>query len=132
MAACFAWRRRDDPSRQGAPVGRPGREPVGKAAARRRHSAILRRRRGGNPYSLRKRIDEFDFGYAPTVHKAQGSQWNDVYLFDESYAFSRAPGALALYRHYIAPQRSFYAGHLSLILVNRLPDNVQDKYFIKL
>lgn len=39
------------------------------------------------PYSLRKESDEFDFGYALTVHKAQGSQWNDVYLFDESYAF---------------------------------------------
>ena len=39
------------------------------------------------PYSLRRDSDEFDFGYALTVHKAQGSQWNDVYLFDESYAF---------------------------------------------
>ena len=28
-----------------------------------------------------------DFGYALTVHKAQGSQWDDVMLFDESYAF---------------------------------------------
>ena len=26
-------------------------------------------------------------GYALTVHKAQGSQWNNVVLFDESYAF---------------------------------------------
>jgi exodeoxyribonuclease V len=39
------------------------------------------------PYSLRRDSDEFDFGYALTVHKAQGSQWNYVYLFDESYAF---------------------------------------------
>ncbi len=39
------------------------------------------------PYSLRRESDEFDFGYALTVHKAQGSQWNDVVLFDESYAF---------------------------------------------
>ncbi|MBI1392024.1 MAG: AAA family ATPase [Alphaproteobacteria bacterium] len=31
--------------------------------------------------------DEFDYGYALTVHKAQGSQWDDVVLFDESYAF---------------------------------------------
>jgi exodeoxyribonuclease V len=35
----------------------------------------------------RKPYDEFDFGYVLTVHKAQGSQWNDVVLFDESFAF---------------------------------------------
>jgi hypothetical protein len=32
-------------------------------------------------------IDEFTFGYCLTVHKAQGSQWDNVYLFDESYVF---------------------------------------------
>jgi exodeoxyribonuclease-5 len=36
----------------------------------------------------RKRYDEFDFGYVLTVHKAQGSQWDDVVLFDESGAFT--------------------------------------------
>jgi len=35
----------------------------------------------------RKRYEEFDFGYVLTVHKAQGSQWDDVVLFDESFAF---------------------------------------------
>ena len=35
----------------------------------------------------RRGSDEFDFGYALTVHKAQGSQWNSVVLFDESFAF---------------------------------------------
>jgi exodeoxyribonuclease-5 len=35
----------------------------------------------------RKHYDEFDFGYVLTVHKAQGSQWDDVVLFDESFAF---------------------------------------------
>jgi exodeoxyribonuclease-5 len=35
----------------------------------------------------RKTYDEFDFGYVLTVHKAQGSQWDDVVLFDESAAF---------------------------------------------
>ena len=35
----------------------------------------------------RKRYDEFNFGYVLTVHKAQGSQWDDVVLFDESFAF---------------------------------------------
>ncbi len=38
-------------------------------------------------YELRRHGDEFDYGYALTVHKAQGSQWDDVYLFDESWAF---------------------------------------------
>ena len=38
-------------------------------------------------WPLRKRFDEFDYGYVLTVHKAQGSQWDDVVLFDESFAF---------------------------------------------
>jgi exodeoxyribonuclease-5 len=38
-------------------------------------------------WPLRKRYDEFDYGYVLTVHKAQGSQWDDVVLFDESFAF---------------------------------------------
>ncbi|HZZ61600.1 MAG TPA: FYDLN acid domain-containing protein [Roseiarcus sp.] len=36
---------------------------------------------------VRRQSDEFDYGYALTVHKAQGSQWDDVMLFDESFAF---------------------------------------------
>lgn len=39
------------------------------------------------PYAQRRESDEFDYGYALTVHKAQGSQWDEVVLFDESYAF---------------------------------------------
>ena len=39
------------------------------------------------PFLQRKGADEFDYGYALTVHKAQGSQWDRVVLFDESYAF---------------------------------------------
>lgn len=39
------------------------------------------------PWSTRKRHDDFDYGYALTVHKAQGSQWDNVVLFDESFAF---------------------------------------------
>jgi len=35
----------------------------------------------------RRDSDAFDYGYALTVHKAQGSQWDDVVLFDESFAF---------------------------------------------
>jgi exodeoxyribonuclease-5 len=38
-------------------------------------------------WQQRKRYEEFDFGYVLTVHKAQGSQWDDVVLFDESFAF---------------------------------------------
>lgn len=39
------------------------------------------------PWATKKRFDDFDYGYALTVHKAQGSQWDNVVLFDESYAF---------------------------------------------
>lgn len=39
------------------------------------------------PWQTKKRFDDFDFGYALTVHKAQGSQWDNVVLFDESFAF---------------------------------------------
>jgi exodeoxyribonuclease-5 len=38
-------------------------------------------------WTQRKRYDEFDYGYVLTVHKSQGSQWDDVVLFDESFAF---------------------------------------------
>ncbi len=39
------------------------------------------------PWWERKEAEEFDYGYALTVHKSQGSQWDDVLLFDESYCF---------------------------------------------
>lgn len=38
----------------------------------------------------RKKSDEFTFGWAITCHKSQGSQWNDVVVFDESGAFREA------------------------------------------
>jgi exodeoxyribonuclease V len=41
----------------------------------------------GLPWQVRRESDEFDYGYALTVHKAQGSQWDQVVLFDESFAF---------------------------------------------
>src|SRR5436190_9271901 len=41
-------------------------------------------------WSMRKRYDEFDFGYVLTVHKSQGSQWDDVVLFDESAVFAES------------------------------------------
>ena len=41
-------------------------------------------------WQRRKPYDEFDYGYVLTVHKSQGSQWDDVVLFDESFAFSES------------------------------------------
>lgn len=37
----------------------------------------------------RNEAEEFDYGYGLTVHKAQGSQWGSVLVFDESSAFPR-------------------------------------------
>jgi len=36
-------------------------------------------------YLLRSEGQEFDYGYALTVHKSQGSQWDSVAVFDESW-----------------------------------------------
>jgi exodeoxyribonuclease-5 len=36
---------------------------------------------------IRMSCQEFDFGYYVTCHKAQGSQWDDVVLYDESGVF---------------------------------------------
>lgn len=47
-------------------------------------------------WPVRRQFDEFTFGYCLTVHKAQGSQWDHVYLFDESFAF-REDGRRWLY-----------------------------------
>lgn len=37
----------------------------------------------------KKEAEEFDYGYALTVHKAQGSQWGNVLLFDEAWCFRK-------------------------------------------
>lgn len=39
------------------------------------------------PWPARKHADEFTFGWALTCHKAQGSQWDNVFLLDESFVF---------------------------------------------
>lgn len=39
------------------------------------------------PWFNRSEAQEFDYGYALTVHKSQGSQWDSVLLFDESRVF---------------------------------------------
>jgi exodeoxyribonuclease-5 len=49
--------------------------------------AFFEGKEGDLGFALRRESDEFDYGYALTVHKAQGSQWDDVMLFDESFAF---------------------------------------------
>ena len=41
------------------------------------------------PWWIRKEAQEFDYGYALTVHKSQGSQWDKVLIFDESGVFGR-------------------------------------------
>lgn len=41
------------------------------------------------PWWDRKTADEFDYGYALTCHKAQGSQWDNVLVFDESAVFKQ-------------------------------------------
>lgn len=39
------------------------------------------------PWWERKEAEEFDYGYALTCHKAQGSQFRDIMIFDESHVF---------------------------------------------
>jgi ATP-dependent exoDNAse (exonuclease V) alpha subunit len=51
------------------------------------HAAFFSGEEESLSWPERKRIDEFTFGYCLTVHKSQGSQWDRVYLFDESFVF---------------------------------------------
>lgn len=44
----------------------------------------------------RRKADEFTYGWALTVHKSQGSQWDNVLVFDESRVF-REDAAKHLY-----------------------------------
>lgn len=39
------------------------------------------------PWAERKEAQEYDYGYAMTCHKSQGSQWNSVLVRDESFCF---------------------------------------------
>jgi exodeoxyribonuclease-5 len=39
------------------------------------------------PWWARKDAEEFDYGYALTCHKSQGSQWAKTLIFDESLCF---------------------------------------------
>jgi ATP-dependent exoDNAse (exonuclease V) alpha subunit len=51
------------------------------------HRQFFNGAEGEIPWIERKGTDEFTFGYAITVHKSQGSQWDRVCLFDESSCF---------------------------------------------
>jgi exodeoxyribonuclease-5 len=61
--------------------------PHGPSAKIRVLKAMFEEGPGAVPFDRRRKTDEFDYGYALTVHKAQGSQWDRLVLFDESFAF---------------------------------------------
>jgi exodeoxyribonuclease-5 len=61
----------------------PARDPIPVAV----HKAFFEGTEADLPYPIRRESDEFDYGYALTVHKSQGSQWDAVVLFDESRSF---------------------------------------------
>jgi exodeoxyribonuclease-5 len=65
----------------------PEGEIRGKAVEVSVHKAFFEGGEEDVPFAIRRESDEFTYGYALTVHKAQGSQWDDLVLFDESYAF---------------------------------------------
>jgi ATP-dependent exoDNAse (exonuclease V) alpha subunit len=65
-------------------------EPAGKVKSQAKvmtHAAFFAGEEDTLSWPERRQFDEFTFGYCLTVHKAQGSQWESVYLFDESYVF---------------------------------------------
>ncbi len=45
----------------------------------------------------KKVLKEFDYGYCITVHKAQGSEWDKVLVFEESFPFDKEEHARWLY-----------------------------------
>ncbi len=51
------------------------------------------------PFYQREMAEEFDFGYAITCHKSQGSQWKNVFIQDQSWMFKDVP---------LMPQRWLY------------------------
>lgn len=65
-------------------------DPTGRSKSQARvvtHAAFFSGKEDLLAWPERRRFDEFTFGYCLTVHKAQGSQWDNVYLFDESFVF---------------------------------------------
>jgi len=51
------------------------------------HNAFFEGKEQGLDWRERKKYSEFDFAYAITCHKSQGSQWNNVMVLDESSYF---------------------------------------------
>lgn len=51
------------------------------------HKAFFSGEEESLSWAERRGLDEFTYGYCLTVHKSQGSQWDDVFLFDESFVF---------------------------------------------
>jgi ATP-dependent exoDNAse (exonuclease V) alpha subunit len=51
------------------------------------HPFFFEGREGELSWEEIREFQQFTFGYALTVHKSQGSQWDDVVLFDESAVF---------------------------------------------
>jgi len=43
-----------------------------------------------SPVDREEGLQDFDFGYCLTVHKAQGSEWDDVLVIDERFCFPNA------------------------------------------
>lgn len=39
------------------------------------------------PWQIKRRADQFTYGWALTCHKSQGSQWDNVLVFDEGHVF---------------------------------------------
>ena len=80
--------------------------------------------KANRPTILRRESDAFDYGYALTVHKAQGSQWNSVVLFDESAAFREDRNLSAVYRHN-SGGRTY--NHRALIHAGSPPDRLPER-----
>lgn len=60
---------------------------VKRAAEIKVHPYFFQGREGELTWEEIREFQQFTFGYALTVHKSQGSQWDDVVLFDESAVF---------------------------------------------
>jgi len=54
----------------------------------------------------RQNHDEFDYAYAVTCHKSQGSQWDKVLVFDESRVFGREDDSIPARWLYTAVTRA--------------------------
>ena len=86
------WKATDVNTRSAAPYSMmiDPHAPTGKAKSQAKvvtHAAFFSGEEDALSWPERRQFDEFTFGYCLTVHKAQGSQWDNVYLFDESFVF---------------------------------------------